>query len=284
MRTQLWTSTGMLAVLGLALATGPASAGILDAETAKRLEPVVPAAIEYYNERSDDGLPALNGGQIDALLDGEVVRIRRRSPGDAEDPPERVTGYRIVPLPREKVWVAALDPAFRATSLLTEHRLTREADGSALWHQYLSLPWPIADRQWVIAVGVKTALARDTDGLIWEQTWKLAEGGEQIARASVAAGNLEGITEDVARDAVYVPANEGSWVLFRLEDSVTLVGYRVIARVGGNIPDSWIATFGMAQLEGVLDSVAEHARDAAKFYDPEVYPIVGGEGQVVGRF
>lgn len=272
------------AALAATVLASPSTADpLLDAATVERLRPVVPAAIEYFADHSDDPLPGLDAQQVNDLLEGGVVRFRRRTGGDSTDPPERVTGYRIVARPRAWVWVAALDPGFRATDLLTEHRLRRDSDGTVLWHQYLSLPWPIADRQWVIEVGVRDELAHDTDDLIWEQFWKLAPDGEEIARRSIAAGNLDGITAETARDAVYVPANEGAWILFRLEENVTLVAYRVIARVGGHIPDSWIASFGMNQLSGILDAVAEHAAEAPQFYDPKTHPITGGDGEVIGK-
>lgn len=263
----------------------PASAErALDAASADRVRPVLPAAIEYYNDRSEDPLPALTSKQIEQLLEGEVVRIRRRPDREKPDPPERVTGYRLVGEPRARVWIAALDPEFQATGLLTEKRLEHDARGASLWHQYLSLPWPVTDRHWVIRVGPHREVAVTSDNLVWEQFWELAENGEEIARASIAAGNLAGITPESAAEAIYVPANEGSWVMFRIEEGLTLVAYRVIARVGGSIPDSWIATFGMAQLSQVLDEVARHAGEVGESYDPELHPTMGGDGEPIPRF
>lgn len=283
MRRAILASTGMVfAVLVWGVATA-GDEGLPD-EAAERMRPVIPAAVNYYNERSDDPLPVLNSSQIEDLLEGEVVRIRRRPVRDVEDAPERVTGYRIVALPRNRVWVAALDPEFQAIEILTESLLSLDETGVSVWHQYLSLPWPITDRQWVIRVGVRTELAAETNDLVWELAWNLEESGEDIALASIAAGNLGEITPEVSKDAIYVSANEGSWVMFKLEDDITLIGYRIIARVGGSIPDSWIATFGIAQLAEVLNSVARHANEIGENYDPTDHPIHGGDGTVIGRF
>jgi hypothetical protein len=281
MRSLLIASTMAM----LATSAGPAGAEpFLAPVDADRIRPVIPAAIEFFNERCEDPLPALTSDQVAELLEGEVVRIRRRPDRDAEDPPERVTGYRLIRQPRAQVWVAALDPTFQASGLLSEARLGRNDDGTSLWHQYLSLPWPVTDRHWVIRVGTRTELAARTDDLIWEQFWELAPGGQDTARVSIARGDLEGITPESSKDAIYVPANEGSWILFRLEEDLTLVAYRIITRVGGSIPDSWIATFGMAQLSGVLDEVARHAGEVPAIYDPEVHPSIGGNGEPVPRF
>lgn len=280
MRRVRLASTVMLCAWLVVGSTG-AGAEALPDPVAERMRPVVPAAIEYYNERSPDPLAALSTEQIEELLRGEVVRIRRRPAQDVEDPSERVTGYRIVMQPRARVWVAALDPGFQATDLLTEHRLGEDETGASLWHQYLSLPWPVSDRQWVIRVGQRRDLAAETEDLVWELYWELAKSGEALAVESLVAGNLAPITPEAAKDAVYVPANEGSWIMFRLEEGLTLVGYRVIARVGGSIPDSWIASFGMAQLTKVLNGVADHATEVPSTYDPDVYPILGGDGLVI---
>jgi hypothetical protein len=283
MRRRILASTGL--VFGLLAWNIAASEDVaLSKEAAERMLPVVPAAINYYNERSDDPLPVLTTSQIEDLLKGDVIRIRRHPGRDVENAPERVTGYRIVALPRERVWVAALDPDFQATELLTEHLLNLDGGGVSVWHQYLSLPWPIADRQWVIRVGARTELAAETNNLVWELSWDLEESGEEIARASISAGDMGKITPEAAKDAVYVPANQGSWIMFKLENGITLIGYRIIVRVGGSIPDSWIATFGMAQLSQVLDSVAHHADEIGATYNPTDHPIHGGDGKVIGRF
>jgi len=269
-------------VLGWSLPAAPEeSLAPVDAE---RIRPVIPAAIEYFNDRTDDPLPSLTGEQIESLLSGEVVKFRRRPNRNLEDPPERVTGYVLVPHPRAQVWVAALDPEFQASEMLSEKRLGRDEEGYSLWHHYISLPWPVTDRQWVIRVGPRVTLAEETEGLVWEQLWELVDGGEEIARESIAAGDLEGITTESSRDAIYVPANSGSWVMFRLEDGLTLVGYRVIARVGGSIPDSWIASFGMSQLTNVLEQISRHAAEVPAQYDPDDHAIRGGDGEPLPRF
>ena len=281
MRSLLITST---VVMLLAWSTPARPGDLLAPEDAERIRPVIPAAIEYFNERAADPLPSLTGEQIEALLDGEVVRFRRRPNRNLEDPPERVTGYVLVPHPRAQVWIAALDPEFQASDMLSEKRLGRDEEGYSIWHHYISLPWPVTDRQWVIRVGPRVELARETGDLVWEQLWELTADGERIAAESIAAGNLEGVTPESAKDAIYVPANEGSWVMFQLEEDLTLIGYRVMARVGGSIPDSWIASFGMSQLTNVLEGVSRHAAEVPALYDPDVHAIRGGDGEPLPRF
>ena len=70
MRRAILASTGMVfAVLVWGVATA-GDEGLPD-EAAERMRPVIPAAVNYYNERSDDPLPVLNSSQIEDLLEGE---------------------------------------------------------------------------------------------------------------------------------------------------------------------------------------------------------------------
>ncbi len=249
------------------------------------LRPLLTASLEVYNELASDPLPFLSASQVDALVEGEVVRIRRRRSerDDAATTPERVTGYIVIREPRVRVWLASLDPTFQASSMLTEVRLRFDEAGASQWYQHLSLPWPIADRHWVIDLGKRVELCEATEGLIWEQYWWLAENGPEIARAAVAAGRAGDLTLESIEDAIYLPANDGAWILFSVTEDVTFLAYRVTSVVGGGIPDSWITTFAMAQLEGLLRKVEEHAARAWLDYDPDRYVIHGGDGNVIPR-
>lgn len=278
MRNSTIVCTTAVLVLELACLAPPARSTEVD------LRPLVTASLEVYNELAEDPLPFLTSQQVDALLAGEVVRNRRRrTPGeDAESTPERVTGYIVIHQPRTHVWLASLDPAFQASPMLTEARLEMDDVGGSRWYQHVDLPWPLTDRHWVIDLGKRIDLTASTQGLIWEQHWRLAPDGPAIAERTVADGRAPGLTPESIRDAIYLPANEGAWILFAITEDVTFLVYRVATVVGGGIPDSWIATFAMAQLEGLLRKVATHSEEAWKFYDPERTPMFGGDGRIIG--
>lgn len=268
-------------VLGSA---GSARAGAVDEAD---LRSWISTALEVYNERSDDPLPFLTTQQIDRLLDHEVVRIRRRDApmqeSSADDRPERVTGFFLIHQPRIRVWLAALDPEFQATDMLTELRLEQDSDGGSLWYQHLDLPWPITDRHWVIRLWKNLPLSQSTEGFVWEQVWDLAENGPAIARRILREGRVPGLDEKTMDQAIYLPLNQGSWTLFALTEDITFLAYRVSTIVGGSIPDSWITTFAMAQLEGLLRGVEKHATEAYLHYDPQRTPIYGGDGVLIER-
>jgi len=240
---------------------------------------LVTAAVEVYNERADDPLPFLTGDQVDRLVEGDVIRIRRRDPR-IEDGPERVTGYVLVEHPRLDAWLAALDPEFPDNPMLTQARLDREP-GRSVWYQHLSLPWPITDRHWVIEVVQDVELAAGTESFVWAHRWDLIDDGPALARRAVAAGRAGDLTAEDIEGAIYLPANEGAWILFSLDHDLTLLAYRVRTVVGGGIPDSWITTFAMAQLEGLLRQVEERAATAREDYDADRTPIHDGHGELI---
>lgn len=270
------------ALVGALLAVA-ASTSAVSADESHTTEDLVSAALEVYNEFSDSQLPYLDREQLTRLADHEVVRVRRRGPETAEGRREEAVGYILVEAPRRSVWLAALDPAFEGSDLLTEVRLSEGEDGSSIWYQHADLPWPISDRHWVIHLAKSRELAERTKGFVWEHHWELADNGAAIAAETVASGRAAPLTPEKVAGAIYLPHNQGAWTAFSLERDRTLVVYRVSTDVGGSIPESWIATFAMAQLEGLLRRLEEHTQGAAERYDPDEQPITDGFGEVIGR-
>lgn len=269
----------------LAVCTALLMLGVALGARAQDYDPadLVPTALEVYNERADDPLPFLTTDQVRDLVKGDVVRVRRKDPREGDDGPERVTGFMLLRKPRLATWLAALHPDFPRNSMLTEVRLMQDDAGHSMWYQHLSLPWPITDRHWVVALQKDLDMARATEGFVWVHEWDLVPRGEEIARETVAAGRAEGLTPASVAKAIYLPSNRGAWVLFALDEDLTLLAYRVTTVVGGGIPDSWITTFAMAQLEGLLREVDDLAATALEDYDPERTPIYDGLGALIPR-
>jgi hypothetical protein len=246
---------------------------------------LVAAALEVYNEFSNTPLPYLDSAQLERLSAHKIVRVRKKVPSESSEKGHReeVVGFRLIEAPRDRVWLAALDPDFEGSKLLTEVRLEQSDRGSSLWFQHIALPWPVSDRYWVIRIHKQLDLASETKGFVWQHSWDLAEDGAEIARRTVAEGHAEDLSVKSLDNAVYTPVNQGGWILFSLEVGRTLLAYRVSADVGGSIPESWIATFAMAQLDGLLQKVVQHTQTAWKEYDPSRYVIYDGNGLPMAR-
>jgi hypothetical protein len=275
-----YSRAAILPLLALLVGVGLTASTAARAERGYDPRDLVTAALEVYNERSADPLPFLTREQIDDLVDDAVIRIRRRDPTLGDEGPERVTGYVVVERPRLDAWLAALDPEFPENPMLTQTRLEREP-GRSVWYQHVDLPWPITDRHWVIEVTQDVDLADTTEGFVWAHRWRLMDDGPALARRTVASGRAGDLTTEDVEDAIYLPTNEGAWIMFSLDHDLTLIAYRVRTVVGGGIPDSWITTFAMAQLEGLLRDVEERAATARAEYDPDRSPIADGHGEVI---
>ncbi len=274
--------SGILALLVVAVVVGSVVSAFAEEHEYTDRE-LLAAALEVYNDFADTPLPFLDSEQLDRLANHRIVKVRKTLPSEHSQKGHReeVVGYSLVEAPRTHVWLAALDPDFEGSDLLTEVRLRQNAEGGSLWFQYISLPWPVSDRYWVIELQKDSDLARRTEGFVWQHSWNLVDNGPEIARATVAGGRAGDLRlEDLAK-AVYVPMNRGAWILFALDRERTLLAYRVSADVGGSIPESWIATFAMAQLDGLLEKVVEHSKVAFRRYDPDHYVIFDGVGRPI---
>jgi hypothetical protein len=141
----------------------------------------------------------------------------------------------------------------------------------------------VRDRHWVIRIEKGIEIAEATDNLVWEQTWRLVEGGPEIALDVVNRGLAPGLDAGDARGARYLPANRGAWTVFDLGEEWSLVAYRLTFVLGGWIPDALAVRFAMSELEGALRTIAENASIMPSVYDPEKFTIWGGDGRPIER-
>ncbi len=243
--------------------------------------------IDFYNVHARDPLPHLSTKHFEDLMKGEVVKIRRRQGrggggGEDSETNHRVTGYFLVDQPRLNVWLAALDNHLtEGNDMLLDYKISGHGGAGGKWFMHVNLPWPITDREWVIDTFKGLKVAEASDGFIWEQGWDLADGGEKAAREVVESGKVPGLKLKDHEDAIYVPVNYGGWVLATIDENRTLMAYHVTSDVGGYIPDSWIATFAMAQLDGLLRKVADHSATIPHHYDANHYVLHDGLGQPI---
>lgn len=245
------------------------------------------AAIAEYNAMSSVGLaiPIPGAKKMARLVDGHVVNHRLSIP-NPNDPEAgeiyRVVGYIVVAQPRLLVWAATLATTTQHASRLTEIPIRFDDAGGALWYQYVALPWPLADRHWMIQTEKRVELANGTDQVVWEHSWSLAEDGLKRSLRLVASGKAPGIDEAAAARAVYLPANRGGWIMGRLDRSTTLVLVHATAELGGRLPDGWVARYVKGQLNHVLGRLEGRSRSIAAQFDGSG-SLFSGAGHPVTR-
>ncbi len=256
--------TGLLLLLG-----APAEAGGLEERLAS------------FNEHARFPLPELDESQLAELEAGELVRLRHRQQ-DA-DLPQRVVALQVMEAPKEVLWIAARDDCEEDVERFT-HVLLGETQGRQHWYQYLSVPFPFADRHWVIDVWNNVELLEALGDGYWERPWILTEGGEERALEAVENGEVPGISPSQAQRAVYVPYNQGAWVAIDLPDGRALIGYHVTTVVGGAIPDGLVAEFTWRTFRRLYNGIVARVPTTPAHYDADHEPMMGGDGEPIPPF
>lgn len=283
-KSQSGSAQPLCAFLALWLCVAAIPAARADDSAADQARVV--AALDAYNAHAEMPLSVPAGADLAALVDGSVVKLRRRtrieqaSGGTADR--IRIVGYRVIDRPRLLVWLAALNIDTRHSKRLTEHLVQFDDSGGSVWYQYLNLPWPLKNRHWIIRNHKSTALTAATGGLVWEHAWQLDEGGLPAALDMLGDGEVEGLDERDGRRAIYLPVNRGGWAMFELGRDRTLVAIHVMTVMGGWIPDKLVANMASDQLEDMLDKLEPRADAVSERYD-ERYPIFTGDATRITR-
>lgn len=268
----------VLFVVQASLAPGVPGASTPTGDGPSGLATRIQEALAEFGAGARFPLPPLGDRRVHQLLRGEVVRMRD-VPEDPERP-QRVIGLRIADLPRDQVWVGYRDPHFVLDEEVAERRLGPPGPRER-WYGFLDLPWPFADRQWVVEVEDNVALAEATGNRAWERTWTLAADGPRAVAAAVADGGVPGVTPDMAARAIYTPVNHGAWLAISLPGGRCLLGYHVTSVVGGGIPDRLVADFALARLRSVLGGIVARGHRAPGHYGAGHAPVLGGDGRAI---
>lgn len=253
-----------------------AEAADVDAEAADA--PVTPQTAQLQADwaRLEPHLQALGRmpielrrAELSAAAAGRVARRRERLDGT-----DRALGATWTDVDRDALWIAILDDACDTlVDGLTERHLPDPPPASKLLFQHVDLPWPFADRQWVIDIRNNPALFAATDGGLWERTWKLVDDPAAV-QERVPGDDMP------APDAVWTPVNAGGWLLADAGGG-TLVVYHARVDVGGSIPDDLATAYTMSTLKGLLEHVVERARVIPDHYDASHAPIQRADGSVI---
>jgi hypothetical protein len=236
-------------------------------------------ALQQYNQGARFPLPELDSGNLRRLSRGQVVRIRDQVSPDGG--PQRITGLLLCDAWRDDLWVALRDIHLTSLPELTEVRISPDGQWPTQWYQFLHIRGPFADRHWVIDVNDNLELAGSSSDRLWEHYWSLSKDGPQLGAAAVAAGRIPRVDAAKAEGAVYVPINEGAWLLISLADGRSILGYTVRASVGGRIPDRLVQSYSMMTLGRILRRVHSRSALVPGHYAAEHPRIRGGGGQPI---
>ncbi len=167
---------------------------------------------------------------------------------------------------------------------LTAHHLPKRGNEMFRWYGFLDLPSPFADRHFLIRTSVNPRAAAETDGRVWERTWRLEPDGVETMRPLVAAGAVAGLSMDRFDRAIYVPGNVGGWLSLRLPNDQTLFCYQASSSVGGDISDKLVNRLVMINLGKLLTNVEDFAKTMRRHYVAGHEPIKSGAAGTVPFF
>lgn len=191
------------------------------------------------------------------LAEGKVYRRR-----DKLDGTDRVLGVVYVPASRDATWVGIQDPHGSYVDGFTDEDLPGSTFDARVVYQRIALPWPLADRQWVILVKNNRALIEASGGAVWERSWDLSS--ERGAKAE-------------KENAVWLPVNEGGWFAIEAEGG-TLLGYHARTAIGGIVPDEMALRWSFSTVDGMLANLRERAAWAKGHYDARHDPLRRPDG------
>jgi hypothetical protein len=254
---------------------------------------IVRALSQYSGASRFVELPVLTSDDIAAIAMGDVVvRVHARSGdvGAGEVDAAQTFGFQIIAAPRLHAWIALLGgPGTGTEGRFTRAMLERLPEGAYVRYQHIDLPWPFQNRHWAILCSKNLALARQSDGLIWEHHWSLQPHGEALVQSALSSGILPASLRSKLDGAIYLPANRGAWILFDLGQGSTLVVAYMDVGLGGGVPDALARTFAQRQLRSGFDTINKKSTQAYAEYqaDPVVHdgfgmPIPRGDRLVAG--
>jgi len=218
---------------------------------------------------SQFGAPELNSAALEKVQGGGTFWSENTRPNG-----ERlllISG--LVQASPAAVWIAILDDAHNGLSeRITEHQLSGSKPGKKKLYQHLSLPYPLADRHWVLNILTDIPLHKASNGAIWRRAWDLDPLGEAV---------FEGLnTTDKAliQSGVWTPKNQGEWLILPVGES-SLVIYRGLFDIGGRVPASISQAVGSQSALDLFSKLGALAEKVPKHYTAEHGPILAPTGK-----
>lgn len=184
-------------------------------------------------------------------------------------------GVGLLACSRVEAWLAVTDDhPVDTVEGLTQVALQGAWGQDKHLYQLLDLPWPLADRHWVLASTTNRALAAASGA--WERAWENAPDWLPRARDKVGAERFDA--------ALGVPVNRGSWLLVEVDASHTLAVYQAVADLGGGVPPAAAEAYTSATIASYFTSTERDAVSMRTRYGPGCTPQPGGDGVPIPCF
>jgi hypothetical protein len=211
---------------------------------------------------------------IDPTVWAEVAegKVARRS--TSGDPPTAI-GVGVLHATREEAWLSLTDDQMsKEIGSLTEVALRGHWAAPKVVYQRIDLPWPFADRHWVLSLSNNVSLA--TRSPVWERSWTLASDQLAGARAHTDAAGFDA--------AEPVGSNDGDWLLLPLASGDTLAVYQARVSLGGAIPDGAVDSYTRSSMVDLFTGIERNVAHLHARYGPGCTPQPGADGAPIPCF
>jgi len=231
---------------------------------------------ELLDDRVGGSLPELDEADYAALALGRDV-LKQQSMDDTDM--LGATVFRICDVEAWRIWLAICDRDHHEEFMphIREGVCLADFGHSRLVYQYLSLP-AIKDRHWVIRTRTNGPLWTRSGHSIWESSWELEPGAEELISEYLEKGAIEKVTAEQAADAVVTPRNDGCWLLVDLPDEQCFVAYQDLSDIGGKVPAWLVNELGPSGLANLVLKVEARARRIEQFFDDDRPPPAAPDG------
>lgn len=186
-----------------------------------------------------------------------------------------VAAWGVLPVSQPLLWLTLTDDRLSENvNALTERALEGSWASPKLLYQRIDLPWPFADRHWVLRLANNARLAQASG--VWERSWTVDPAALPRGRAEADAALFDASTA--------LTVNRGAWLLVPVDAGHTLAVYQAWTDLGGNIPPEAADTWARSSLSGLYAGLRKHAAVVRSRYGAGCRPQPGADGTPIACF
>lgn len=182
-----------------------------------------------------------------------LAEVARGKVGRVSLPGKGLAAYGVLPISRALAWLTLTDDHLDDdVAELTEVLLDGRWTTPKVIYQRIDLPWPFADRHYVLVSENNPALAAAG---VWERAWHVDNTRLPGARPLTDAAAFDAATP--------LPDNRGSWLLVPIDPGHTLAVYQAWTDLGGAIPADAAQGWARASVDDLYASLLKHSAAVA---------------------
>ena len=190
----------------------------------------------------------------------------------------------LTEIERNDLWIACQDPHFQLNKMTQFHLIESDGIDRNLFYGFMDLPWPFASRHWLTLSWNNHQMSQESDGRYWEHPWALEKDWTGKVMPYIQTKKLGDLNVNAVENAIFLPENQGAWVMLDLEIK-RLVVYHTTGTVGGEIPENLMLRFLVHTMQDLLRDLEHTAKTKIPaHYNTAHKTMYGGNGKPIPRY